>query len=86
MIGPVAKTDAATARALGKGFQALPPLMQLGVLVSAVLVGVVGCSAAWIDQQDYRPSPQVCRADEVMRADCVRAVRPTPVVGSGAVR
>lgn len=66
--------------------RALPVGLQLVVWAVLILIGMAGCTAAWIDQQDYQPSPQVCRADEVTRTDCVRAVRPTPVVGSGAVR
>ncbi|WP_280410993.1 hypothetical protein [Nocardia asiatica] len=84
MIGPVVRTDAAVARAGSRAFGALPPQVRLALLVLGVLVGMVGCSAAWIDQQDYRPSPNICRADEVARVDCVHVNRvpvqpiPTP--------
>lgn len=81
MIGPVLQTDAAAGRALGRGFQSLPPMVQLVLLAGASLLGMAGCSAAWVDQQDYRPSPQVCRTDEVTRPDCT--VRNIP---AGAVR
>ncbi|WP_069166343.1 hypothetical protein [Nocardia altamirensis] len=68
MIGPVAKTDAAAARAGGQVFRTLPPQIQVAVLVLAVLAGMVGCSVAWIDQQSYTPSPKMCRRDQVPQA------------------
>ncbi|MFC8047979.1 hypothetical protein [Nocardia sp. NPDC057353] len=78
MIGPVVKTDAAAARAMSGAFRALPPQVQAALLVLGLLAGMVGCSAAWIDQQDYVPSPNICRADEVARTDC-QHVRRVPV-------
>jgi len=80
MIGPVLRTDVATSQALGKGFRALPPKVQLALLALAVLAGMAGCSAAWVDQQDYQPSPQVCRADEGTRTDCIHVRRESPQV------
>ncbi|MGN2640522.1 hypothetical protein ACTD5D_31010 [Nocardia takedensis] len=41
---------------------ALPVTPRLVVLAVLVLVGMGGCSAAWIDQQHYVPSPDICRA------------------------
>ncbi|WP_280449343.1 hypothetical protein [Nocardia brasiliensis] len=83
MIGPVAKTDAAAARAGGQVFRALPPQVQVAVLVVAVLAGMVGCSVAWIDQQSYIPSPNVCRRDQIAQAQQLGCVvpqqLPTPV-------
>jgi hypothetical protein len=84
MIGPVVKTDAAATRAGASVFRSLPPQVQVALLVLGVLAGMVGCSAAWVDQQSYTPSPNVCRADEVTRTDCVHVERvpaqpiPTP--------
>ncbi|MFR9774180.1 hypothetical protein [Nocardia sp. SC052] len=84
MIGPVVKTDAAVARAGASVFGALPVQVRLALLALGALVAMAGCSAAWLDYQDYRPSPNVCRADEVARTDCVHVDRapaqpiPTP--------
>ncbi|MEU1527731.1 hypothetical protein ABZ413_36620 [Nocardia rhamnosiphila] len=80
MIGPVARTDAQVARAGASVFRSLPPTLQLAVLVLALLVGVAGCSAAWIDQQSYVPAPNICRAHETTRTDCVQVERPAPLV------
>ncbi|MGW4365433.1 hypothetical protein ACWEKT_07285 [Nocardia takedensis] len=41
---------------------ALPVTPRLIVLAVLVVVGMGGCTAAWIDQQDYVPSPNICRA------------------------
>ncbi len=79
MIGPVVKTDAQVARAGASVFGALPPQVQLALLVLGVLAGMVGCSAAWIDQQNYRPSPNVCRADQVAIAAQVGCVPPQQI-------
>ncbi|WP_280359329.1 hypothetical protein [Nocardia otitidiscaviarum] len=57
-----------------------------GVIVAALLFAAVlsvpmaGCTAAWISFQDYQPSPNVCRADEVDRTDCIHVDRSAPVV------
>ncbi|WP_431963267.1 hypothetical protein [Nocardia sp. bgisy134] len=42
--------------------RALPPGGQLLVLAVMLAVGMAGCTAAWVDYQDYTPSPNVCRA------------------------
>lgn len=84
MIGPVAKTDAQVAQAASRGFQALPPQVQVALLVFGLLLGMVGCSAAWIDQQSYTPSPNICRAHETYRTDCVQVERPAPTVQTPA--
>lgn len=76
MIGPVVRTDAQVARAGSKAFQALPTPVQLALLAVGLLVGMVGCSAAWIDQQSYVPAPNICRAHETARTDCVQVERP----------
>ncbi|MBF6301633.1 hypothetical protein IU459_29445 [Nocardia amamiensis] len=82
MIGPVVKTDAAVARAGASMFGALPLQVRVVLLALGVLVAMAGCSAAWIDQQSYVPSPNICRADEVTRTDCVHVnrvpVQPVP--------
>ncbi|WP_328410962.1 hypothetical protein [Nocardia sp. NBC_00403] len=78
MIGPVARTDAAAARAGSRLFQALPTQVQLALLVLGLLVALVGCGVALVDQQSYQPSPSICRADEVHRTDCVHPVRVAP--------
>ncbi|MEV6064879.1 hypothetical protein AB0L62_33180 [Nocardia asteroides] len=80
MIGPVVKTDAAVISAGSRAYQSLPPVLQGVLLVLALVLGMVGCSAAWIDQQSYTPSPNICRAHEVARTDCqhVQRVAPTP--------
>ncbi|MFI8978455.1 hypothetical protein ACIGO9_36635 [Nocardia asteroides] len=80
MIGPVVKTDDAVMRAGSRAYQSLPPALQGILLVLALLLGMVGCSIAWVDQQSYVPSPNICRAHEVHRTDCqhVQRVTPTP--------
>ncbi|WP_406272503.1 hypothetical protein OH799_32895 [Nocardia sp. NBC_00881] len=39
----------------------LPPTVRLVAFGLLLLVGMSGCTAAWIDQQDYTPSPNICR-------------------------
>uniref|UniRef100_UPI003F494E75 hypothetical protein n=1 Tax=Nocardia sp. CA-095871 TaxID=3239971 RepID=UPI003F494E75 len=84
MIGPVVKTDAAVASAMGRGFRVLPPQVQLALLAFGLLAGMVGCSAAWIDQQSYVPSPNICAPGQEQRTDCQHVNRapvqsvPTP--------
>lgn len=56
----------------------LPPALRLLVLAVLVVVGMVGCSVAWIDQQSYVESPNICRAHEVERTDCVHVERAQP--------
>ncbi|WP_369027780.1 hypothetical protein [Nocardia farcinica] len=78
MIGPVMKTDAAVMSAGSKAFAALPPQVRLALVAVALLVGMAGCSAAWIDHQDYRPVPNVCRPDQeayAAQARCVPAAQ-----------
>ncbi|MBF6134989.1 hypothetical protein IU501_18510 [Nocardia otitidiscaviarum] len=40
----------------------LPPTMRIAALAVLLLVAMGGCTAAWIDQQDYTPSPNICRS------------------------
>lgn len=53
----------------------LPAGLRLIALAVLVVVGMVGCSVAWIDQQSYVESPNICRAHEVERTDCVHVER-----------
>jgi hypothetical protein len=48
------------------------------VLVLALLAGMVGCSIAWVDQQSYVPSPNICAPSQVERTDCVHVQRVQP--------
>ncbi|NKY60941.1 hypothetical protein [Nocardia flavorosea] len=73
------------ARAGSKAFQALPTPVQLVLLAAALLAGMVGCSAAWVDQQSYVPAPNICRAHETWRTDCVQVQRPAPPVQQAEV-
>ncbi|TDP38748.1 hypothetical protein [Nocardia ignorata] len=56
----------------------LPAELRLLALMVLVFVGMVGCSVAWIDQQSYVESPNICRAHEVNRTDCVHVQRVQP--------
>lgn len=78
MIGPVVKTDAQVMRAGSRAYSSLPQPVQAVLLLLALLVGMVGCSIAWVDHQSYVPSPNICRAHEVHRTDCVHVQRVTP--------
>lgn len=75
MIGPVMKTDAAVMSAGARAFGALPPMARLVLIGVALLVGMAGCTVAWVDQQDYQPAPNICRVHEVDRTDCVHVNR-----------
>ncbi|MGW3280639.1 hypothetical protein [Nocardia rhamnosiphila] len=67
--------------------RALPVGAQLIVWALLILVGMGGCTVAWIDQQSYQPSPNICRAHETTRTDCVHVDRSVPPVQqSGAIR
>lgn len=51
------------------------------VLFGAVLlVAMAGCAAAWVSYQDYEPSPNICRSDEIDRTDCIRLGEHVPAV------
>ncbi|MEU7632018.1 hypothetical protein AB0C34_18815 [Nocardia sp. NPDC049220] len=39
----------------------LPPALRLAAFGLLLLVGMGGCTVAWIDYQDYKPSPNICR-------------------------
>lgn len=81
MSAEFVRTEAATARALGRGFRVLPAQVQLALLVFGLLIGMVGCSVAWIDQQSYVPSPNICAPGQEQRTDCQHVQRvpvPTP--------
>ncbi|MFE6920368.1 hypothetical protein ACFVAV_04905 [Nocardia sp. NPDC057663] len=53
----------------------LPAGLRLIALVVLVFVGMVGCSVAWIDQQSYVESPNICAPSQVERTDCVHVER-----------
>lgn len=76
MIGPVLRTDSQVASAGSSVFRFLPGQIQLAVITLALLVGMAGCSIAWVDQQDYVPSPNVCRTDQVAEASRWNCVPP----------
>ncbi|MEU1546809.1 hypothetical protein [Nocardia sp. NPDC005745] len=57
MAGPEFTGTSAVFAPLG----VLPPLVQVAALGVLLLVGMGGCTAAWIDHQDYVPSPNICR-------------------------
>ncbi|MFE3227643.1 hypothetical protein [Nocardia sp. NPDC059228] len=87
MIGPVVRTDAAVLRGIGYGLSLLPVAIRLVLLAVGLLVAMVGCTAAWIDQQSYTPSPNICRADEVgRRADCVPPQQLARTQQAGVIR
>ncbi|MFC8385847.1 hypothetical protein [Nocardia sp. NPDC057272] len=55
----------------------LPPVLRLVVLAGLVVVGMYGCTVAWVDHQGKQPSLNICRtADENVR---VAQVEPCPV-------
>ncbi|WP_306364626.1 hypothetical protein [Nocardia sp. CC227C] len=76
-----ARTDAAVMRGIGTGLGMLPIGVRLLVFAGALLVGMAGCAGAWIEHQDYVPSPNICRADEVHRTDCIHLDRSAPAEG-----
>lgn len=41
--------------------RALPVGPQLIAWAALILIGMGGCTAAWVDYQDYQPSPNICR-------------------------
>lgn len=84
MIGPVVQTDAAVMAAGTRAYASLPPKARAILLVVAVLVGMAGCSAAWIDHQSYQPLPNVCSQAQAERTDCVHVQRPVPSVAEVA--
>lgn len=57
----------------------LPPVLRLIALAALLVVAMFGCSAAWVDQQNYQPSLNICRtADDGVR---VAQVEPCPAEG-----
>ncbi|WP_280434436.1 hypothetical protein [Nocardia carnea] len=58
MAGP----EFTNAGAVFSPIRALPVTGQLVVWAALILIGMGGCTAAWIDQQSYVPSPNVCRS------------------------
>lgn len=56
----------------------LPIALRMVVLAGLLVVAMFGCSAAWVDQQNYQPSLNICRVDEHTR---VAQSEPCPVRG-----
>jgi hypothetical protein len=52
----------------------LPPALRLLVLAALIVVGMYGCSVAWVDQQHYQPSLNICRTND----DGVRVAQVEP--------
>ncbi|WP_156371026.1 hypothetical protein [Nocardia arizonensis] len=65
---------------------ALPVVPRLVVLAVLVLVGMGGCTVAWIDQQHYVPSPDICRPDQLPDARRLGCVAPQHALRTGVVR
>lgn len=62
----------------------LPPALRLLVLAGLVVVGMYGCSVAWVDQQHYQPALNICRTtDDGVR---VAQVEPCPAGPVGVPR
>ena len=80
-LGSMSRPEFAGVGAVYAPVNHLPPALRLVVLTVCVLVAMVGCSVAWVDQQSYVESPNICRAHEVDRTDCqhVQRVQPTQV-------
>ncbi|MFD3427800.1 hypothetical protein [Nocardia fluminea] len=80
-LGSMSRPEFAGVGAVYAPVNHLPPALRLVVLTVCVLVAMVGCSVAWVDQQSYIESPNICRAHEVDRTDCqhVQRVQPTQV-------
>lgn len=84
MSAEFARTEAATIRAVSRGFAMLPPKAQLFLLIAGLLVAIAGCTAVKIDGWDVGPGVDVCRSDEVTRTDCVH-ITPTQVPADAGV-
>ena len=69
------------------GMYATPPKWRLVVLAAAVCFGTGTVFGIMLDQgsPDY-VSPNVCRADEVSRMDCMHVTAPAVPEGSGVAR
>ncbi|WP_446224831.1 hypothetical protein ACTWPB_06800 [Nocardia sp. IBHARD005] len=77
-LGSMSRPEFAGVGAVYAPVNHLPPALRLIVLAVCVLIGMVGCSIAWVDQQSYVESPNICRAHEVERTDCVHVQRVQP--------
>ncbi|MEV0436933.1 hypothetical protein [Nocardia sp. NPDC050413] len=77
-LGSMSRPEFAGVGAVYAPVNHLPPALRLFVLAAAVLIGMVGCSVAWVDQQSYVESPNICRAHETTRTDCVHVQRVPP--------
>lgn len=56
----------------------LPIALRLVVLAGLLVVAMYGCSVAWVDQQEYQPSLNICQVDENTR---IAQAEPCPVKG-----
>ncbi|WP_316574254.1 hypothetical protein [Nocardia canadensis] len=56
----------------------LPIALRLVVLAGLLVVAMYGCSVAWVDQQDYQPSLNICQLDANTR---IAQAEPCPVKG-----
>lgn len=74
-LGSMSRPEFAGIGAVYAPVNHLPPALRLIVLVVCVLVGMVGCSVAWIDQQSYVESPNICAPSQVERTDCIHVER-----------
>lgn len=86
MSAEFARTEMATARAIGRGYAMLPPKVQLFLLIAGLLVAMAGCTAVKIDGWDVGPGVDVCRSDEVTRTDCVHITPTQAPAESGVAR
>ncbi|NKY48385.1 hypothetical protein [Nocardia cerradoensis] len=70
------------------GMYATPPKWRLIALAAAVCFGAGIVFGIMLGQgsPNYAPSPNVCRADEVSRIDCVHVVPTTAPAESGVTR
>lgn len=75
-LGSMARPEFVGIGAVYRPLNLLPPALRLVVLAGLVVVGMYGCSVAWVDQQRYQPSLNICRtADDGVR---VAQVDPCP--------
>ncbi|WP_280442673.1 hypothetical protein [Nocardia brasiliensis] len=64
----------------------LSPAQAVIAIAALVLVGVAGCTAAWVDYSHYEPSPNICRVDQLgsvaqQSGSCVSATQVPGVSG-----
>jgi hypothetical protein len=75
-LGSMSRPEFVGIGAVYRPLNLLPPALRLIALAGLVVVGMYGCSMAWVDQQRYQPSLNICRtADDGVR---VAQVDPCP--------